>query len=343
MATNSHKEALSLGKSADFFKKSQAKADTKRNDTLRSQLATAFFMVKHNIAIHKFPEMMKLQEFNGAPTSTYYMHHSAVDEMITSIDSVLLKSMKEEIRDAPFVSIIVDESTDIAVFKKLIMYLQYVDHGGNVKVTFLKDADVQDGTAQTIVDAAKTVLNEMDITITKIIALGSDGAAVMTGRHNGVGVKLKRECPVFIHVHCCAHRLSLAVSQSAKEVADVSQYQTTINQVFRYYDNSAVRYNELREIQDVLLNTTVTLKEPKSVRWLSLDEAIQAIWKCWPALVGSMGQQAAAGNPVAVGLSKKVESFSFIALTALLLDILPVFSILSKAFQAETLNFPKWW
>ena len=48
--------------------------------------------------------------------------------------------------------------------------------------------------------------------------------------------------------------------------------------------------------------------EPTSVRWLSLDEAIQAILTCWPALVGCLGQQAAAGNP---------------------------------AFQEETLNVPK--
>ena len=81
--------------------------------------------------------------------------------------------------------------------------------------------------------------------------------------------------------------------------------------------------------------------EPTSVQWLSLDEAIQAILTCWPALVGCLGQGAAAENPVAVGLSKKVESFVSIALSALLLKIMQVFSILSKAFQADTLNFPK--
>ena len=136
------------------------------------------------------------------------------------------------------------------------MYVQHIDHGGNVKMIFLKDADVQDDTAQTTVDAAKTVLNELDIAITNIIALGSDGAAVMTGHHNGIGVELKRECSLFIHAHCCAHRLSLGVSQSVKEVVGVSQYQTIIIQVFKCYDNSAVRYNEMCEIQEALLKTT---------------------------------------------------------------------------------------
>ena len=77
--------------------------------------------------------MVKLQEFNAAPKSTYHMHRSVVDETITSTDSVLLQSMEEEIRDAPFVSIIVDERTGIHVFKSIIMYVQHIDHGGNVK------------------------------------------------------------------------------------------------------------------------------------------------------------------------------------------------------------------
>ena len=77
--------------------------------------------------------MVKLQEFNAAPKSTYHMHRSVVDETITPIDSVLLKSVEEEIRDTPFVSIVVDESTGIPVFKNIIMYVQHIDHGGNVK------------------------------------------------------------------------------------------------------------------------------------------------------------------------------------------------------------------
>ena len=97
----------------------------------------------------------------------------------------------------------------------------------------------------------------------------------------------------------------------------------------------------MRDIKEMLLNTTVTPKEANYVIRLSLDEAIRAIWRFWSALAGSLGQQVAAGNPVAVGLWKKVESFSFTALTALFLVILPVYSILSKACQAETLDFPK--
>ena len=38
----------------------------------------------------------------------------------------------------------------------------------------------------------------------------TDGAAVVTGCHNGLGVKLKQLNNILIQVHCVAHRLNLA-------------------------------------------------------------------------------------------------------------------------------------
>ena len=105
-----------------------------------------------------------------------------------------------------------------------------------------------------------------------------------------------------IHVHCHAHRLALAVSQSAKEVKNLKDYEQTVNHVFNYYNNSPVRYNRLREMQDVL-ECQVALKEPHSVRWLALHEAVSAVLKCFPALIAAVGEDAANGNPVAIGLS----------------------------------------
>ena len=40
----------------------------------------------------------------------------------------------------------------------------------------------------------------------------------------------------------------------------------------------------------------MTLKQPSSVRWLSLHEAIKSLVKCWPALVAALGDDAAARN-----------------------------------------------
>ena len=89
-----------------------------------------------------------------------------------------------------------------------------------------------------------------------------------------------------------------------------------------------------------MMQKMVTLEKPSSVRWLSLHEAVSALYKCWPALVACLGEDAIS-NAIARGLSQKVENFKFVAFTSLLLDVLPLFTKLSKVFQEETVDYDK--
>ena len=90
-----------------------------------------------------------------------------------------------------------------------------------------------------------------------------------------------------------------------------------------------------------MLQEQVALKEPYSFRWLSLYEAVAAIKKCFPALVAALGEDAANGNAVARGLAKNSETYSFIAHTCVLNDVMPLFTKLSKCFQLHNLDYDK--
>ena len=79
-----------------------------------------------------------------------------------------------------------DESFDIAVFKKLIIYVKIVVKG-KVHIEFAKNVDVADGKADTIHRALTQFIEEQGIPPTKVAGFGSDGAAVMKGSRNGVG------------------------------------------------------------------------------------------------------------------------------------------------------------
>ena len=58
------------------------------------------------------------------------------------------------------------------------------------------------------------------------------------------------------------------------------------------------------------------------MRWLSLQEAVTAVKKCWPALVAALGEDAAKLNKdVANGLAKKTEHIKFVLTTSLKANI----------------------
>ena len=49
----------------------------------------------------------------------------------------------------------------------------------------------------------------------KLIALGSDGESVMTGKKEGVGAKLRKDIAYLLALHCDNHRLSLGANDAA--------------------------------------------------------------------------------------------------------------------------------
>ena len=310
-------------------------------DSLDAQMKTAYFIVQKNFPLSSFPDLIELQQSNGAPTLQMgtSSHHETMTDFIKCISSSLDSDMKQKIEKSSFIGLMTDESVDIAILKKLVIYIQFIFEGKS-KVCFASMVDVPDGKAATISAALFNFLQQNNIPTSKLLGFASDGAAVMMGKNNGVGVILKRHNPLIIHIHCYAHRLALAVSQAAANVTCVKSFQDTVNSNYWFFTNSPVRYNNLRAIYDILENEKfVRLKQPHAVRWLSLDQAVSAILQCWPALVVALKGEANDGNSTANGLLRKIETYNFIALTCMLNDILPLFTRMSKRFQRENLDF----
>ena len=74
-----------------------------------------------------------------------------------------------------------------------------------------------------------------------------------------------------------------------------------------------VRYNSLRELQQVLEDDpsehTITLKEP----WLSMHQAIKAVFQLYPALCLQLNSECAEkDSPDAKGLLTKLKSVKFV-------------------------------
>ena len=83
------------------------------------------------------------------------------------------------------------------------------------------------------------------------------------------------------------------------------------------------------------------LKDPISVRWLAMENAVSTIHKCYGSIVSylqSNDGKNTVGDVIADGLLKEVLHYKFPAFTAVLSDILCVIGQLSKQLQAENLD-----
>ncbi|KAJ8375412.1 hypothetical protein SKAU_G00059920 [Synaphobranchus kaupii] len=108
--------------------------------------------------------------------------------------SVLKDYILEEVKNADYLAIQADETTDISTHCQLVLVLRYIDIHNNVQERFFEFIPLQNATADTIatvlLERLSTILHEGQES--RLIAQAYDGAAVMRGATGGVQCKTIR-------------------------------------------------------------------------------------------------------------------------------------------------------
>ncbi|KAJ8303281.1 hypothetical protein KUTeg_019677 [Tegillarca granosa] len=272
------------------------------------QLKTVYCMAKCGISARNFGNSMQLQQENGCKfADDYFVKPETVTEMETVLGDQIEKDLICDILDCPYIGIMLDETCDITVEKKLVVYIRYIKNG-EATVSYLGNKKVTDCTAGCLKVALFEFLESKDVIknndYSSLMWLGTDGASVMVGCRNGLGVKMKTEYNnKLVQVHCVAHRLNLAASQVSTGIPYMEDYKRYIQLLYKFYSDSSVRYDKLRELQTLLHGKVKQVPEGTSVRWLSVESAVKMI-----------------------------------SITALPIDILTVIGILSLTFQQDIVN-----
>ena len=114
---------------------------------------------------------------------------------------------------------------------------------------------ISDGKAETIHREVLHFLDTLQLDKSKMVAMGSDGENVMIGKKNWV--ELKKTNPTLINVHCIAHRLALAAGQASTSVQYLTKFKAILQQLFIYYEYSAVKTSGLKKFRQVCFLQTL--------------------------------------------------------------------------------------
>ena len=181
-----------------------------------------------------------------------------------------------------------DESTDISVLKQLVIVAKYILPSRKIETSFLHIGDIADGTAETIEGAIVAFMETNGLDINKLRSFGSDGCAVMVGRVSGVASRLKVRQPRLVSVHCINHRRALTAAHAADNISYLKRFKETVQSLFLFYHNSAVRMAGLHAIQEILNDPIIKLKQVKDVQWLLYNAAIGSILRTLPLIIVSL-------------------------------------------------------
>lgn len=119
----------------------------------------------------------------------------------------------------------------------------------------------------------------------------------------------------------------------------MKEYQQILSDIFYHFKRSAIRREKVKEIQSILDEPNLQYKELQSVRWFSMYNALEAVYRTWGSLATYLETEMEQNNDsTCKGFFKKVTRFSFLAVTYLLMDIIPRVTQLSLFFQKEDID-----
>ena len=132
-------------------------------------------------------------------------------------------------------------------------------------------------------DLVKATLQKYGLKVEFIVAQCYDGAATMSGIHNGVAAKFRQLNEMAIFVHCHAHKLNLALQDACKNDSSIRDCLDLISSLATFINDSAKRHALFKHLQDPKHATT--LKQLCETRWASRSRALKAVKQSFPAIM----------------------------------------------------------
>jgi len=271
----------------------------------------------------------------------------ACAEEVTSV-------IMDEIRGKKF-SVLIDESRDVSIKEQMAVILRFVNDEGKVMERFLGLQHVQSCTAIALKEVLVRMLSSHNLSISMLRGQGYDGASNMRGEFNGLQKLIRDENPYAFYVHCFAHQLQLVVVSVSTSSADIADFFNYVPLIVNTVGASCMRKDVLlAKHHDVLLekiengeimtgrglNQKSSLARPGDTRWGSHLKTLLRILVMWEAIIDVLEivkkdsvKPACTGG--ALGLIGKMESFDFVFIMHLMIELLGMTDILSRALQRK--------
>ncbi|XP_042308882.1 zinc finger MYM-type protein 1-like isoform X2 [Sceloporus undulatus] len=297
-----------------------------------------------------------LEELIQKPKGTVnYLSPTIQNEMISLMADEVLSEITEELKSAPFFSIIIDTTQDVSKVDQLSEVFRYVkienDQSGkpcklNICETFTSFTAVTDQPSSGLEHLIIKSISEKGLDITKCRGQGYDSASVMSGVYSGVQKRIQELAPHAYFIHCASHNLNLVLKDAVDCNQEIAQFFETVQNVYNFFGPSIVWWQELTVFSDCRENQTAAkgmLKTLNPIHWAGKYEAVYALKERFCDVMKALNKiiltsKKSSEKNEAEALRKTLESFSFVLLLTIQCKILGEINNASKSLQSESVD-----
>ena len=335
------------------LEKHLTKLDNTRCEKMKKYFKTSFYIAEYGKPFSDFKPLIQLQLHNFADSKiadqyTSYQSDKQCKNFIDFIAADLLeKEVTTKLDDDCFISILADGSTDRGSTELELIYISMLRDNSPV-TQYVKLASVPKANAENIAKTLTDTLTD-DLKLSdwrnNLVSCCFDGASVMIGCKSGVSTRLAKDAPHIIPIHCCAHRLELAIKNIDSPL--ITEVEDTVQECYKYYRWSNTNWEELQETAKIL---NMEVKRPVKlvgVRWLAHHyRAVEVVRHNWPAMVMHLNNVACSTaaeatlkkREAAMELLDKIRALTFVFMMNFLCAFLTIMKDMSEALQKNDIT-----
>ncbi|KAL7398332.1 hypothetical protein ABVT39_007995 [Epinephelus coioides] len=218
------------------------------------------------------------KKISDNPSNAKYIHHNIQNEIFSVMANMLKKEISDEVKEAEYFALMVDESKDVSKKEQISIVVYYLKKG-YVHEEFLHFAAADGLDAGSLLNSIKSTLSQCITDVKACIGQCYDGAAVMSGCHSGVQQRLRQEVPQALCIHCHTHRLNLVLVDCVNNVKTAAEFFKTV-QMYNFFSGSAVHDMFLKKQKELEPKAQcLELKRLSDTRWACQYFALCAIKK----------------------------------------------------------------
>lgn len=194
------------------------------------------------------------------------------NELLDFMLQVCREEILSQIKEASYVAIEADETTDFSNIQQLVIIIRYVFRN-KIYERFWGFKNPDGHSSENIAQSLLEELEIMGISFDKLIAQSYDGAAVMSGRLNSVQTKVRNKYPNAHFIHCYAHQFNLIIQKAVSSNTGVKLFFANLQAFSTFFSHSAKR--------TAVLDKIVQARPPRAAvtRWSFQSRTVNCIYE----------------------------------------------------------------
>lgn len=283
------------------------------------------------------------QHIESCNKNSSYISKTTQNELIVCCGEAISQKICDRVKKSRLFTIIADETSDISLKEQLSICLRYFDVDCfEIKEVFLKFVDVRETTGESISTTLIEELGKVGLDILNCRGQAFDGCSNMSGKFKGTQARIKQIQPLAIYIHCCSHRLNLALSKACS-LSSIRNAVGVISSVVNFFRDSIPRINALEDYlkeNNLLKEGKHALKKMCETRWVERHDSVLTFLNTLPSIPAVLEKLAEMpdSSGKAFSLLHSITASEFVVSVVVLADVFKQTLPLAKKLQTENMD-----